>query len=156
MRPHAARHSLAGGSSGELGLAGNARAHVGAGHGHLGDHTGLPILIVAAHGWASRGILVAAEARVSGSLRRSGGNRRGGYRKSVGMEGAMRARMLYADPGAHGAHPEEACDSLYMEGPGVRRCLKLPGAACVANSPGPWRWVYLGRPIYRREAIWLW
>lgn len=108
-----ARHLSAGGSLGEgvLGLAGNARAHVGAGHDHLGDHTGLPILIVAAHGWASRGILVAAAARVSGSLRRSGGSRRGGYQKSVGMEGAMQAHMLNADPGAHGARPE-VCDSL--------------------------------------------
>lgn len=60
MRPHAARHSLAGGSSGELGLAGNARAHVGAGHDHSDDRRGLPVLTVVAHGWASQGILLAA------------------------------------------------------------------------------------------------
>lgn len=114
VNPRVARYSSAGGSSGEgeLGPAGNARAHAGAGHAHSGDHTGLPMLTVAVHGWASRGILVAAAVGASGSLRRSGGSRRGGYRMPGSMKGAMRARMLYADLGAHGALPEEACDSL--------------------------------------------
>lgn len=114
VSPRAARHSSAGGSSGEweLGLAGNARAHAGAGHGHSGDHTGLPVLTVAAHGWALRGILAAVGVGLSGSLRRSGGSRMGGYRKLGGMEDAMRDHMLYADPRACGELPGEACDSL--------------------------------------------